>query len=78
MPKRPVYIFSGKSCLCKSHIAACTGKTMYETDSSSKLPDVLYDEIIVIGNKYKYDMKDIEDRIYNKQQCKIIKVKFEE
>ncbi|UZV41088.1 hypothetical protein vBVpaMR16F_22 [Vibrio phage vB_VpaM_R16F] len=74
--KRPVFIYYGGSCLCKSHTAALTGKSIYETDVSEILPDTIKSEIIVIGNRSGFTLQDVEDRIYNKDNCKIIKVEF--
>ena len=74
--KRPVFIFYGNSCLCKSHIAALTGKTVYETDINRTLPDVISTDIIVVGNRTNFDIKDVEDRVFMKEMCEIIKVSF--
>lgn len=79
MSKRPVYIFSGASCLCKSHIAALTGKKIFETDRYDVLPVAIDAEIIVLGRRNKgWTVKDIISRVCNPTQCKIISVNFSE
>lgn len=35
----------------------------YKTDCSDKLPDCINESIVVVGNKYKFEIKDILDRI---------------
>lgn len=63
--------------MCKSHIASLTGKKVFETDMYDVLPDCIYDEIIVFGNKKKtYTIEDVENLIYNKDYVKVIKVNF--
>lgn len=76
MIKRPVFIFYGDSCLCKSHIAALTGKTVYETDVSKNLPDKISADIIVVGNRTKFEIEEVESKIHMKDDCEIIKVCF--
>lgn len=77
--KRPVYIFTGDSNLCKSHIAALTGKVVFETDAYEDLPDSIDAEIIVKGNKWKHHtLEDMKGKILNKEHCKIIIVNFSE
>lgn len=79
MSKRPVYIFSGESCLCKSHIAALTGKKIFETDQYDALPDTIDAEIVVLGRRNKeWIVEDIISRVCNPTQCKIISVNFSE
>lgn len=65
---RPVWIFKGTSGLGKSYLAGIIAnsdrmKTVYETDAHEKLDDHIDADIIVIGNKYKYSIEDIEPRI---------------
>lgn len=74
--KRPVLIFYGDSNAMKSHIAALSGKSVYETDyelSKDNLPEAIVQDIIVIGNKYPVDLDDVKSRLYN---CEIIEVNF--
>lgn len=52
MSARPVWIFSGDSGLGKTTLAlSVTGRTIFETDHVEELPEVILDDIIVIGNK---------------------------
>ena len=67
LPKRPVWIFKGDSCLGKSYLAGIIGnsdrfKSVYETDAHEKLSDI-HEDIIVLGNKYKHSIEDIESHI---------------
>lgn len=74
--KRPVWIFYGNSGLGKSYLASLIfeQKSIYETDSSNILPDIIYSDIIVVGNKYKYSLEEIKNRIYG--NTKVIEVNF--
>lgn len=75
---RLVHIFYGGSNLGKSHIAALTGKTVFETDSVSSLdevPQTLPHDIIVIGNRWKCSVADIQERIIT--PCSIVSVSFD-
>ena len=61
---RPVFVFKGWSWLGKSFIARNTSLSVYETDYSSVLPENIEADIIVIGNKYEFWIKDLEGKIY--------------
>jgi hypothetical protein len=78
--KRPVWVFKGKSNLGKSYLAHLISneyeKEVYETDSSERLPDSIIADIVVIGNKYPYAVKDIEEKLYGNNN-KVIVVNFE-
>ena len=65
--ERPVWIFKGSSCLGKSTLGLDLkrqGRSVYETDSSATLPDVIYDDIIVLGGKYHFTIGEIKERIF--------------
>jgi len=67
LKQRPVHIFYGDSNSCKSYLAVLTGKTIYETDSVTKMEDVpecLTQDIIVIGNRWLCDIEEIKNRLY--------------
>lgn len=74
--KRPVWIFIGESNIGKSYLSSLMSQklTVYETDSNQTLPDVLTESIIVVGNKYKFDISDITKRIFGESE--IIYVNF--
>lgn len=74
--KRPVWIFKGGSGLGKSYISSfCRDfKNIYETDCSESLPDVIYSDIIVLGNKYKFSEDEIKLRLFG--ECEVIIVDF--
>lgn len=66
--KRPVWIFYGESNLGKSFLASKIEKSedhlmVYETDVCDELPDILTEDIIVVGNKYPFTQQDIVDSI---------------
>ena len=58
--KRPVWIFVGPSNIGKSFIASRCELISYETDMCAELPEELVADIIVLGNKYKFDIEDIK------------------
>ena len=76
--KRPVWIFKGDSALGKTYISSLAVRgdndmlTKYETDSSDSLPKELYQDIIVIGNKYNYSIDDIEKLIIGDHETIIV------
>jgi hypothetical protein len=74
--KRPVWLFYGNSALGKSTIARKSNLSIYETDSSDKLPEIINEDIIVIGNKYLYNIEDIKERIFG--EVELILVEFKE
>lgn len=79
MDRRPVYIFAGESGLGKSTIAMMLSRcgedfTVYETDKNSKLPDMIYADAVVLGNKYCFDLKEIKERLFDNP--KVILVDF--
>ena len=72
MPKRPVWIFKGASCLGKSYLAGIIAnsdrmKTVYETDAHETLTDI-HEDIIVVGNKYNHSIEDIENHILDEHE----------
>lgn len=75
---RPVWIYYGNSCTGKTYLSSKYNHmlSVYETDMADKLPDVIYDDIIVIGNKYKYTLDDVKSKIYHIDKCDIILVRF--
>ena len=73
--KRCVYIFEGSSGLGKSTLAFHL-PDVYETDSSESLPSTIYENVIVLGNKYDFTFEEVVDRIFHKDDCKIIRVSF--
>ena len=78
--KRPVWIFYGNSCLGKSYLSHIIensnyNKSVYETDSSPSLPEEIFADIIVIGNKYPVCIDDIDSKI--KLPHELIKVQFQ-
>ena len=46
--------------------------TIYETDSNSALPNIIFEDIIVIGNKYNFSIDEIEKNIYGQHESIII------
>ena len=74
--KRPVLVFYGDSNSMKSHVAALTGKSVFETDyelSKGNLPSEIIEDIVVVGNKHAVDLDDVKARLIN---CEIIEVCF--
>jgi len=75
--KRYVHIFQGTSGLGKSYLAnLIQGKSVYETDSNDTLPDIINEDIIVLGNKYPFTIEEVKARINGSVPTKIITVTF--
>ena len=74
--KRPVWIVKGQSGLGKSYLISLiynnSNLTIYETDSNSALPNIIFEDIIVIGNKYNFSIDEIEKNIYGQHESIII------
>lgn len=80
--KRPVWIFKGDSGLGKSYLAGIIResnreKVIYETDSNPSInkDEIKYSDIIVIGNKYNYEIDEIKS--FLEGDTEIIAVNFD-
>ena len=72
---RPVWLLSGGSGLGKTFLASkLEGLMVYETDLCETLPEVITEDIIVVGNKYCHSVADIVSRIFGEH--KLIAVDF--
>lgn len=72
---RPVWIFEGDSNLGKTFLSTkITNLSVYETDCNDELPDRISESIIVLGNKYKFELDDIKKRIFGEHD--LIEVNF--
>lgn len=64
---RPVWIFSGESATGKSTLAYYLGKdkVVFETDGApeGKLPETIWADIIVLGNKHEITIQDIASHL---------------
>jgi len=70
---RPVWIFKGKSNSGKSFLASkLNDLEIYETDSNEKLPDVITASVIVIGNKYDFEINDLKKVIFGEVEIQIV------
>lgn len=74
--KRPVWIFKGDSALGKSYLAGIIAnsdrmKTVYETDAHAILGKI-HEDIIVIGNKHKYSVYDVEEHIEGEHETILV------
>ena len=78
MNKRPVWIFSGASGLGKSTLGEILGgrKDVFETDSVNELPDEIYADVVILGNRSKFTVEDVIGRLFGK--VKVILVSFSE
>ena len=76
MEKRPVWIFSGGSGLGKSTLGEMLGKNkdVFETDSVNELPESIYADVVILGNRSKFSVKDIVPRLFG--NVKVILVGF--
>ena len=75
---RPVWIFFGKSATGKSTLAyyLSENKVVLETDSLEygKLPDTIWADVIVVGNKYNITVQDIAPHL--PERTEIVSVNF--
>jgi hypothetical protein len=71
--KRPVWIFKGESNSGKSFLShKLSGLTVYETDVSDTLPDIIKEDVVVIGNKYKFDIEDIKSKLFGDVEVTVV------
>jgi hypothetical protein len=49
--------------------------TKYETDISAELPQEICEDMIIVGNKYKFSLKDIKERIYGEHEAIVVDFK---
>lgn len=77
MDKRPVYIVYGKSGMGKSSIfnelKHNSLYSFYETDSNETLPEVITQDIIILGNKYNFSIDDVKAHLFGKPEIHLIK-----
>lgn len=84
MTKTPIWIFNGQSGLGKSTLARfIVGNSedyaVLETDAYDELPEMIWQSIIVIGNRNKFTVDDITSRLFEgKDSWKVIVVDFKE
>lgn len=65
--EHPTWIFHGASNLGKSFLAhQIKEMTIFETDAYDELPDKINADIIVLGNKHKYTLENIKERVNGK------------
>lgn len=74
--KRKIWIFKGASLTGKTFLSNMLWVNKYETDLDPQLPDIFYEEVIVLGNKYNFTVEDVVSRIYEKDLVDIIIVDF--
>ena len=73
---RPVWIFTGASNLGKSFLSSkLNDLEVYETDSRDMLPDIITESVVVLGNKYKYNIDDIKKRLFGDVEVRIVEFK---
>lgn len=76
--KRPIWVFKGNSNLGKSFIASkLNDLTVYETDTSDELPNKLSHDVIVLGNKYNFEVGEIESLIVGDYELIVVDFKSE-
>jgi hypothetical protein len=74
--KRPVWIFKGESNLGKTYLTSHLDMDVYETDCSEHLPESINASIIVLGNKYKFNLDDIKERLFDIDNTEVHLVDF--
>lgn len=77
MKKRPVWIINGPSGTGKSTLAGhIKGLSVFETDSVNKLPKEIDADVIVLGNRSKFTVNDITNRLFG--EVNVIEVSFKQ
>ena len=76
--KRKVWIFKGNSGTGKSFLSNKIDLEKYETDSSQILPNIITQDIVIVGNKFDFKIEDVKERIFNNENTSIIIVNFSE
>lgn len=65
--KVPLWIFVGASALGKSFLAhSLNNLTVFESDAYATLPDLILEDVVVLGNKYPHTVDDILQRVYDR------------
>lgn len=76
MDRRPVYIVYGKSGIGKSSIFNELGDnslySFYETDCNEALPEVITQDIIILGNKYSFTIDDVKAHLFGEPEIHLI------
>jgi hypothetical protein len=64
---RPTYIFKGESGIGKSTLASKFNDDLvvFETDAYDNLPEIIIADVIVLGNRHKYTIDDIKQKVEN-------------
>ena len=80
MKKRPVWIFKGASGLGKSTIASFVNDQyrVFETDSVNALPDELWYDVIVLGNRSGFSINEIKTRLVGDPEIIVVDFAKEE
>lgn len=70
---RQVYIITGPSGVGKSFIAhQLKDLSVYETDYQDILPGTIIENVVVIGNKYKFSVDDVKSRLFGNPDVHIV------
>jgi len=70
---RPVWIFKGKSNSGKSFLASKLNDIdVYETDSNEALPESIIASVIVLGNKYDFNLEDVKSKIFGEVEIQVV------
>lgn len=76
--KRPTYVFFGESGIGKSFLGHQLQGQIYETDSSPTLPDILRYDVIVVGNKHKFEKEDIKAKLPEETRMVVVNFAYED
>lgn len=75
---RPVWVFKGESNSGKSFLSSKLSRLkVYETDSCPYLPQVIVEDVIVLGNKYNFSINDIKNQIPGNFELTIVDFSIE-
>lgn len=77
--KRVVYIFTGENGVGKTYLAnSLDDLDVMETDVLDKLPDAIYAEVVVLGNRRGFTLDEVKERIFKPAHIVVCRMTFED
>ena len=63
--KRVVYVLTGESGIGKTYLANhLKGNEVYETDMATTLPECIYADVVVLGNRSAFTIEQVKEKIF--------------
>jgi len=77
--KRPVWIFQGESTTGKDILAHKLKKlNIFETDSVKVLPDVIIEDVVVMGDQNDFQLEDVKKRLFGDVDVIVVDFKVDQ